>query len=337
MSNLVFYGIKSTTAIDNDFIDNYMGKAPNLLFSVIYIYGYRCCAAGISVSNSDIAEKFGVLESDVINAWKYWRKVGLIKISGTKEEPTIEFIEKSESIHTEAAATKEEEQPKIVMVRPTYTPVEVKKIINEDERIFAILNIAEGEKGRPITQKEQEIIVWMYHDLELPEDVICMLTSFCYKNNKGANYIEKTAIDWIEKGINTDEKAAAYLSFFDNYGKVLKMFGVTDRIAVKREQDFIDCWLKDWSMPMELVECAVSKTLERTGKVAFKYCNRILEDWHKKGYKTVDEVEKASKEFVSQKSSQKPKSAFNSYDYKIYSDDEIKDILRRKEISRNEQ
>ena len=48
--------------------------------------------AGIQVDNKEIAEKFSVIESDVVNAWVYWKKQGLVLLLGNKEKPVVEFL-----------------------------------------------------------------------------------------------------------------------------------------------------------------------------------------------------------------------------------------------------
>lgn len=338
MSSIKFLSGFHATVIDNDFIDNYMAKAPSPVFSLIYIYACRCAAEGISVSNSDIAKKFNVIESDVIKAWKYWKKEGFISAGGTKEEPYIEFI--TPNANKESAATVEnntDEKMKIVVAKPTFKPSDISDIIEDNPEVGELLKIAEVQKGRPVTTKETETIVWMYESLELSFEVLCTLLSFCYKNNKPAKYMEKTALDWVEKGITTLEGASNYLSFFNNYGKVLRYFGVTDRIANQTEQNYINKWIKEWHMSFELIELAAVRTVENTGKVAFSYCNKILESWHKSGLNTVEAIEKSEAEYKGKKSAvkqktlpQQPKGAFNNYNQKIYSPDEIAEILKRK-------
>ena len=66
----ISFRIKTTyTSIENIFIDEYMPKAPAPLYSLVYSYGLRFACAGIQVDNKEIAEKFSVIESDVVNAW----------------------------------------------------------------------------------------------------------------------------------------------------------------------------------------------------------------------------------------------------------------------------
>lgn len=337
MSGIKFLCGNAVTAIENDFIDNYMADVPSSVFSLIYIYAYRCAASGISVSNSDIAKKFGIIESDVIKAWKYWKSVGLITTAGSREEPVIEFLS-CESIknNNEKKDDKEKDNVKIVVERPVFKPSDINEIINGDPEAGGLLKLAESTKGKTLSTRETELIIWMYQTLELPFEVILVLLSFCYKSGKSVRYMEKTAVDWVEKGILTSEAASDYLSYYNNYGQILKFFGVSERSATAPERNYMDKWIKEWSLSMELIETAAKRTVENTGKAAFSYCNKILETWHNAGYKTMKEVENAEAAFLNKKSSkqtvpmQQPKGVFNNYNQKVYSADEIAEILKRK-------
>lgn len=338
VSSIKFMCNNCATVIDNGFIDNYMAEAPSPVFSLIYIYAYRCATAGISASNSEIAKKFGVIESDVIKAWRYWKSVGLITTGGTGEEPFIKFTGGGEEISAAVNEDKPKEKVKIVADRPVYNPSDISNVINENPEAGELLKIAEGIKGKTLSPKETEVIVWMYHSLELPFEVITVLLSFCYKKGKPARYMEKIALDWIEKGIVTSEAAGDYLTFYSNYGNILKFFGVNDRSATASEKNHIDRWLKEWNMSMELIELAAKRTVDNTGKAAFSYCNKILETWHKSNFKSVKDVEVSEANYINKNSKavkqnnaiQQPKGVFNNYNQKIYSADEIAEILKRK-------
>lgn len=342
MSNIKFLSSFYATIIDNKFIDNYMAEAPSPVFSLIYIYAYRCAMSGMTVSNGDIAKKFNIIESDVINAWKYWKSVGLINTGGNKDEFYVEFMCLNTQQETAAAIDKRIEKcdstAKVILEKPSYKPSDITEIIAQSPEVGDLLRIAEGQKGKPITSRETEVIVWMYQSQELSFEVICMLLSFCYKNNKNVRYMEKVATDWIEKEIITSEAASSYLSFYNNYGKILKFFGITDRSATQNEQNYIDKWINEWQTNLELIEIAAKRTVENTGKVSFPYCNKIIESWYKSGLKTIDEVEKSEADYISKNNKgskqkalpQQPKGVFNNYNQKIYSADEIAEILKRK-------
>lgn len=340
VSSIKFMYNNCATVIDNNFIDNYMAEAPSPVFSLIYIYAYRCAMAGISVSNAEIAKKFSVIESDVIKAWKYWKSAGLINTGGTSDEPFIEFTggKSNSEITADADKVKSEERVKIVPDRPAYNPSDINNIINDNPEAGELLKLAEGTKGKTLSPKETELIIWMYQSLELPFEVILVLLSFCYKNGKPVRYMEKTALDWIDKGIVTSEAAGDYLTYYNNYGHILKFFGVNDRSATANERNYIDRWLKEWNMSMELIELAAKRTVDNTGKAAFSYCNKILETWHKSNFSTVKDVEVSEANYISKNSKtaklkngiQPPKGVFNNYNQKIYSADEIAEILKRK-------
>lgn len=342
MSNIKFLSSFYATIVDNNFIDNYMAAAPSPVFSLIYIYAYRCAMSGMTISNSDIAKKFNIIESDVINAWKYWKSVGLINTGWNEDEFYVEFICLNTQHESAAAIDKKMEKcdsaAKVILEKPSYKPSDITEIISENPEVGDLLRIAEGQKGKPITPKESEVIVWMYQSQELSFEVICMLLSFCYKNNKNVRYMEKVATDWLEKGIVTSEAASSYLSFYNNYGKVLKFFGIADRSATQNEQNYIDKWISEWQTNLELIELAAKRTVENTGKASFPYCNKIIESWHKSGFKTIDDVEKSEADYISKNNKgskqktllQQPKGVFNNYNQKIYSADEIAEILKRK-------
>ncbi len=335
MSSIKFSGIKSSTAVDNNFIDNYMASAPNPAFSLVYIYGLRCACGGISVSNGDIAEKLNMLESDVVNAWNYWADTGLISVEAKDGVFDIEFM--TPPLNTKSGKTTEQ-SPRIVAVSPSYSPQDIEDIIKHTPEVGELLKAAEDIKGKPVSPKETEAIVWMHQSLELPFEVIFLLLSFCFGAGKPVRYMEKTALDWAEKGISTAEDASNYLSFSTNYGKVLGFFGAGGRSATQREKSFVDKWLTEWGLSLELVELAASRTVENTGKVTFAYCDKILEKWHNLSFTTVEEVERNDEDYKSAKPKasdakqklQPPKGVFNNYSQNTYTEEEINDILKRK-------
>ena len=88
-------------------------------------------------------------------------------------------------------------------------------------------------------------------------------------------------------------------------------------------------------MPFELIELAATRTVTNTGKVAFSYCNKILEKWHSAGYTNVSEVESAEADYINKNNklkevSKQPKGTFNNYNQRIYSNEELEEIVKRK-------
>jgi len=73
------------------FIDNYMtGCAP--VYPLIYIFSLRCLLGGDAVSVQDISQHFQLLDTDVMNAWRHWERVGLVEIEGDGVDISITFL-----------------------------------------------------------------------------------------------------------------------------------------------------------------------------------------------------------------------------------------------------
>ena len=156
VSNISFTGSFSATIIDNNFIDDYMAEAPSPIFSLIYIYAYRCAMFGVSVSNSDIAKKFKILESDVIKAWKYWKSIGLINIVGNKENPCIEFLKSNKNMEEVAAI--EDNKVKVVVAKPVFNPSDIADILNKNPEVGDLLRMAEGQRANLLLLRKQKLL-----------------------------------------------------------------------------------------------------------------------------------------------------------------------------------
>jgi len=112
------------------FIDHYLtGCAP--VYPLIYIYSLRRLMDGIALSIQEIAEHFGLLDTDVVNAWRHFEKVGLVRVEGSGPNIAITFLPVSEAGRVavnmrEAAAAATEAQMCEAVVAELYgseTPV----------------------------------------------------------------------------------------------------------------------------------------------------------------------------------------------------------------------
>lgn len=344
MSNIKFIYENDYTVLDNDFIDNYMIKASSPMYALVYIYAFRCANSNIDITNSQIAKSLNIIESDVINAWKYWKDNGLIKISGDKRTPTIEFLKVKDRAIKEVTAEKNQtkrEKLKIVTVKPSYSPTEIDILSTENPEIKELLAYAENVLAKILTPKEMEVLVWMYAELNLPLDVLYILITYCKNNDKPVRYMEKTAISWAERGIDTLDKADKYLSIFTSYTKVLSFLGVADRTPTPNDKKYIDRWFLDYEMTIEMIEVACSKTLENTGKAALSYTNRIIENWYKDGIKTIEDIQQSDRNHQSKnesiviKSNFVKKNSFTDYNQREYTEEQLEEIIARKKAKIN--
>lgn len=197
----------STLAVPIMFVEKYMAKA-NGSFVKVYLYGLMCSSMpGVEITNKDIAKALDILESDVYNAWKYWQSVGIIKTNEDTGSFHVEFISLATLKTLETPAQK----------KPTYHPKEIDIYITSNEEIRYLVNVAQEKLGKTLGPNSLSTLFSFYDWLRLPVEVIVMLLEYCASVDKRSfAYIEKVAIDWADKGINSVEKAEAHLKNLEN-------------------------------------------------------------------------------------------------------------------------
>ncbi len=299
------------TTLPNAFVDNYMLNA-NHTYVVIYIYVYRQCLSGrVELSTSDIAKAMNILESDVINALKYWEKLGLVNINlDSKKDLKVEFLQIPQGGRVQTPTPiqepesnivffPEKQQPEVSEVLPKYTVKELELYKSSSKEVETLFSIGEQSLGRLLTYEDLNILFGLYDWLRLPFEVIQRLLEYCAeKDHRNIHYIEKVAIDWAEKGISTLEAAQEYIDRFNNtYRQILKAFGHTNRNATKSEIKYMEKWLNEYSLSLELIFEACDKTIMQIGQPKFSYADKILTKWYLNKVSTLEEVAKLDDDF----------------------------------------
>ncbi len=328
----------TATAIPNLFIDNFMGKA-NAAFVVVYIFFYRHYMSGnSSLTIKYAAESLNLLESDVINSFKYWEKEGLIKIDRKDDDYEINFLPFAEYepekpfklIHTDKFNIGDERLPEkehekescdvaitdnaevtaeciTIKERPKYSPQELEIYKKESKDISLLFSTAEKVIGKYLTFNDLSAIFGLYDWLRLPLEVITLLLSYCADNNhRSIRYIERVAIDWAENGIDTVEKANSYIKKFNvDYREILKAFGNSDRNPTPAEIKYMQKWLTEFAMPLNLVLEACDKTIMQIGKPRLSYTDKIITGWFENGVTTIEQVRALEEQFAEQASAKR--------------------------------
>ncbi len=342
---LIFKTPTQGTLVSNVFIEKYMPACKSAIFSVIYIYALKYALSGEELSNDMIADKLGILESDVIKAWEYWAEQGVIKLSFVEKDCLIEFLILSETTLVPEATTTLESRA-LLPAKPNYSVKDMENILQGSPDTHIFINSLEKIYAKPFSSADINTILGFIHWLGLSQEVILALFEQCC--DKPMRYIEKTACDWADNGIKTYEDAEAYINtYYSKYREVLSYFGISGRAPIDAEKTHINNWLYTLEMPMELIKIACERTVSKTGKASFDYANSILTDWHKNKVKTTAQLEaydeaykqkKVNKIHItnSAKPQQKP-TKFVNYNQPTYSDEEINAaIMRKKMRNKNE-
>ncbi len=264
------------------FVDKYMYNADGN-FVKVYITGLRQCGENKPMSNTEIANFLGLIESDVMRAWRYWENLGVVQIKKSKtgeEEIIFRDLDSIEAKKTVVTETK-----------PVYSMEEIYSHVRGNRGLEDLYSIASRILNKPLSTPDSMIIYSLYDYYRFPLDVIPLLLTYCMTyNKKSMRQIERVAQAWVDKEINTLEKAEAYLKRVEVYNKKIvglkKAMGVYDRNFTPTELKYINNWIEQLGISTELVAYAYDICVVNTGKLAVKYMNTILQDWHANGIKT---------------------------------------------------
>ncbi|MDP4133905.1 MAG: DnaD domain protein [Bacillota bacterium] len=320
-----------------EFVDYYM-KDADPTFVKVYIYGRRQCYSDNPKCNvSDVALALGILESDVLRAWKYWEGKGVVSlICNSTDNPTdfgIEFADLS--------CTSDSKQGPKENAKPTYKISDITNKETEDHSLKEMYTHAEMLLGRTLSQNDIITLYGFYDWLELPVEVILMIIEHCVSmDKKNMRYMETVALSWYDMGICTAEKASSHLSAIEKKSKAKrhfkKLLNITGRDLSDSECAYIAEWSENMGFSDEMIKLAYEKTVLSTGKVTFQYMHAILKDWHNNGIDTPDKVKTEPKKAV-KKATHSPKTKFNSYtqsgDYDL---DEIESMALR-QVAKNKE
>lgn len=293
-----------TTPVPDLFIQKYMTCATPV-FSIIYIYTFNKCIRGEKTDIKEIAETFDILESDVLKAWKYWNECGIVKFD--EKNNSIEFLEfnyskdeKKEDYINYIKNNNLNNSEKSVMIgiKPVYTPQELEMCQEQSDEAKRLFSMAEKVLGRLLNFSDIEMIYSFYDWLGMSVELIEVLLKYCVENNgaRKKKFIESVAIQWCELGIDTVEKAMERINNKPEYIEIMKSFGIKSEL-VEKQKEYMDRWLSQYKMPLPLIKEACERTVLKTGKSEFGYAEKIISDWHKKGVKTISEVEKYDEEY----------------------------------------
>lgn len=268
---------------------------------MVYIYALGLCYSNKPSDNRSIAEALDILESDVIKAWKYWMKAGLISIG---EDGAVTFLS---SEHREIpqrsdapkAAKAPSAKPDAEASPKRDIPMdEITRRVEGDKALSDTFKMAQLIWGKPLTQSEIKALYSFIEWYSFSNEVLLMLLEYCAADERTKNikYMESVAESWYNDGITTVRAAEKVIKKKERERTMLKkcaqMFGL-GRAFSDREAEYISNWTVDLGMSEAMLKEAYARTTLNTGKLSFQYMNKILQSWAKDGIKTISALRDA--------------------------------------------
>ncbi len=331
----------NATLLPNDFIDNYMIDA-NGEFVKVYLFLLRHlddpCS---SITISTIADCLNHTENDILRAFRYWEKAGLLcverdaegKITGLELQKTARVIKTAPSVSKET----QDESVQKAAGNPETAPGAVQiDAFRAQKEIKSLLFIAEQYLGKTLTHTEMETITYFYDTLHMSADLIEYLLETCVENgHKSMHYIRKVAFSWAESGIETVAQAKEQSAVYSrSCYTVLNAFGIKNRGPAASELTYINKWTEEFGFSSDIIEEACRRTISATHQPSFEYADKILTKWHGRNIRHLGEItsldEEYQKEHRAAKTSARSRTAarnLNNFERRSYDMDSLEEQL----------
>jgi DnaD/phage-associated family protein len=261
------------------------------------------CCPNSAQTESELSKRLNLPISDVLDALNYWIESGVllsesntdtsisVKASKTNGQTSI-----GKEIEPNIAPENKTAPPKTA--RQAYSRSELVSVIQSDKILSALVEESQGVMGKVFTSADLDCLVGLYSYYGLSAHYILTLLHFCVViGKKSMGYAESVAAGWMSEGIDddtVDRHVDRMLRKRSAEGKVRTAFGL-DRALVAREREMIERWFFTFRFDMDMILLAYEITIERIGKLAFRYIDKILENWHQQGIKTIEQAKSEQK------------------------------------------
>ncbi len=269
---------------------------------------------GSDVTENDISNISGVEGSKVRDALQFWRGAGVIVLDGDNSTT----VEKNTLLKNDA---------------PHYSGQEIADLYEKNKEIPLLVEECQKLAGKVFNPHEINKIVSLYDYLGLSASYILTVFAYCAAKGKTTvHYIEKTAFNLYNEGVDTDEALEEYLQNKEKYdgveGKIRKIFGIGRRALTSKENVIIKNLTDIWKFDDDIIEHAYECTINSTANPSILYAGKILENWYNAGYNTLDKIKAAEFEFRKTKNINDTPSGDNSGD-SFDTDDFFEAALKR--------
>lgn len=342
------------TIVPNIFIDKYMIEA-NGEYVKVYLYLLRCLSSDARrCSVSEIADRLEHTEKDVLRAFNYWARQGLLRLeldssdnitgidlispqqarSSVDTTKALKVSRKSQTSGAKASDAAPENKPANPFSKKEYSLDEIKELRQKPEITESIF-VVEAYVKHPLTPTESKSIFFWFDVLKFDFDLVDYLVQYCVsKGHTSFKYMDKVAVSWAEAGISTVEQAMAEANAHSRtYYGVMKALGISGRNLADSESAFVNKWDKEYGFDLDIIQEACKRTIAKTHQPSFEYTDSILTNWknHKvhtlKDVTALDELFNKSKNSGSNSSEPAKRTKFTNFNQRNQDFDELEKML----------
>lgn len=308
-AEMIDFGVIS---IENIFINDFMPTA-NGTYVKVYLLGYKYAQDGsgsIEISNNTISRHLSIPMEDVLNAWDFWEKRGIIKkhkLSEALGDYDVEFLSLRQLYIDNNYSHNAVEQPKKAslddLIDSTKNP-ELNDMFYQVDQLMR----------RQLQPKErQEVLTWIYDFHHSPALILkAFLFAIEVKGIKNLNYTKSILTHWYDQGVISPEDADQYMEIdskaYAVYRAVYKTLGFTNRTVNAGDKELIDKWLQTYGLSLEFILAVLKERSTRTSNVNMKYMDAAITDLYEREVRSLSAFEedlKRQQQVLSEKKAQR--------------------------------
>lgn len=207
----------------------------------------------------------------------------------------------------------ETDRPEEPEEMPQYTAQDIVTRAKTDPGFEGVVEEAQHALGKLLSTNDMRLLFGIYDHLGLPAEVIFLLINHCIETYQAQNgpgrlppmrYIEKEAWFWAKNEIISLDAAENHIRREKERSllvvKTAETLQIRGRTLTPTERKYIDSWLELGFMP-EALAIAYDRTVVATGKLAWRYMDKIVRSWAEKGLLTPQDIENGDRRKMPQR------------------------------------
>lgn len=243
--------------------------------------------------------------TECVDALEFWMAAGVL----TRAESAVPAAVPAENKPAPAPAAEEvpataTEFAPVGKARPAAVKPQLFEVTKRQQscKEFAdLLETVSMRLGKPLSGGDSETLLYLFDTCGMPSEVITMAVTWAAAHShNNMRYIEKMALDWVDRDITTVTAAEEHLCGLERLRKAFERLETLLDLAVARpssaQKQAADRWFNEWQLCDELIKEAYTRTLAKTGKFQVAYMDRILGAWHDDGITAVAQLQSEKKQ-----------------------------------------
>ena len=298
----------SSTNLPDIFFTEYLPEASGD-YVKIYLYILFLSKYDKDIKVNDLCKKLGLPLKVIQDGMKYWEDQGVLTRKNTgyilnnlQEKELHQLYKPKVALSAEQIQKSAESQKK------------AKTIEYINNRYFS---------GLMPTSWYPDIELW-FKKYDFDDEVMIALFEYCFdKSALHRNYIQVVADSWFKNKIKTFNDLDLYYEKQEKLNKVANM--ISKKLGLSRqltqyEYAYIEKWIIDFNFSFDIIEIALKRTTSKVNP-SFYYIDKLITDWHDRGFKTAEQVNKFLTDMKQKNKNIKElekKTGYQKYDQRSY-------------------